>query len=306
LTASYSGFANVSHELTVVNPSVYPDSFLPVVTSFTVSPQTINETENATGIAVLENQGSVGGTFDMVVLLDSSTFRTISVDLGPAQSKSVSILLDGLAVGTHVVQVGSFSNELVVQSWIANDQDLIELVLRYGGTTKFSPASAIPIYQAAKISEGNIAVALFAMGAVAAILASLSIVSVFSKEIRESKRKLGILKTIGASSSNIRRLVLPQALENSLAGGAIGLAFGYAISDGLSRSGIFMLFGHTLIFTIDGAILVVVLFGAIAISVITAIVSSEIAVRETVISSIRRLPEDRGPSPDLESILEDG
>ena len=306
VTASCSGFANVSHELAVVNPSVYPDSFLPVVTSFTISPQTINETENATGIAVLENQGSVGGTFDMVVLLDSSTFRTIPLDLGPAQSKSVTILLDDLAVGTHVVQVGSFSNELVVQSWIANDQDLIELVLRYGGTTKFSPASAIPIYQAAKISEGNIAVALFAMGAVAAVLASLSIVSVFSKEIRESKRKLGILKTIGASSSNIRRLVLPQALENSLAGGAIGLAFGYAISDGLSRSGIFMLFGHTLIFTIDGAILVVVLLGAIAISVITAVVSSEIAVRETVISSIRRLPEDRGPSPDLESILEDG
>jgi len=305
LTASYSGFVNASHDLTVVNPSAYPDSFLPVVTSFTISPQTMTETESATGIAVLENQGRVGGTFDLVVLLDSSTFRIISVDLGPAESKSVTVLLEDLAVGTHVIQVGSFSNELVVQSWIANDQDLIELVLRYGGTSTFSSASAIPIYQAAKISEGNIAVALFAMGAVAAVLAALSIISVFSREIHESKRKLGVLKTIGASNGNIRRLVLPQALENSLAGGAIGLAFGISISDGLSRSGMFMLFGHTLSFAIDGAMLVVVLLGAIAISVITAVVSSEIAVRETAISSIRRLPEDRGPSPDLESILKD-
>jgi len=305
LTASYSGFLNVSRGLTVVDPPTYPDSFLPVVTSFTISPQVMNETEIATGIAVLENQGRVGGTFNMVVLLDSSTFTTIPVDLGPAQSKSVTILMEDLAVGTHVVQVGSFSNELVVQSWIANDKDLVDLVLRYGGTGTFSSASSIPIYQAAKISQGNIAVALFAMGAVAAVLAGLSIISVFSKEIHESKRKLGILKTIGASSSHIRRLVLPQALENSLAGGAIGVAFGYAISDGLSKSGTFMLFGHTLIFAIDGAILVVVLLGAIAISVITAVVSSEIAVRETAISSIRRLPEDRGPSPDLESILKD-
>jgi putative ABC transport system permease protein len=177
--------------------------------------------------------------------------------------------------------------------------------MRYSGSSSLFSAGSVPIYQAAKISEGNVSVALFAIGATSALLALLAITSVFSKEIHEGRRRLGILKTIGASRAAIRKLVFPQALENSLGGAALGIAFGVIITDVLSRSGVFVLFGHEFQLSLDAGLLILLLLGAVAISVSSALASAMIAVRETTIRSIKKLQEEEPEPIDVKKLIAD-
>ena len=293
-------------EVDVLDPSSFPPEFLPSVTSFELSPSSIKEGETATAIMTVENGGSVGGVAQVDVLVDSFVHSTLQVTLAPAEGAVVSVALEDVAPGYHTVQVGDFSASLDVAPWYADNPDLVELVVRYGGSSTLSSAGSLPIYQAAKISEGNVALALFALGAIAALLATLAIVSVFSKEVHEGRKRLGILKAIGASRRHIRTLVFPQALVAALAGSLVGVASGLLVAVALVRSDAFMVFGHVLEFGVSAGIVLLTLVGAVAISLVSALASAEIAARETTISSIKDLPGEEGPQPDVSELLGDG
>lgn len=287
----------------VLDPSVYPDEFLPVVSAFSLSPLSIKESEESYGSAMVDNLGILTGVYELEVFVDGSLERVISIPLDSAQSRSVSFILDSLSPGTHVVQVGDFSMSLEVQPWFVDDSDIVRLVIRYGGSNSLSSAGSIPIYQAAKISQGNVAVALFALGAISGLLATLAIVSVFSKEVHEGRRRLGIIKAIGASASATRKLVFSQAFMRGLMGAAIGLVAGIACAIALVRSGVFVVFGHSLDFDISLGPIMMILAGAISISLVSALVSAEMAVRETAISSIRDLSQENISSIDIDTLL---
>lgn len=300
--ANMPGFTEASATVQVQDPSAFPAEFLPSVADFTVLPEIIKESESAKGIVAVANGGSVGGQFQVQVLVDSQVHSTFDISLAGMSSETVRFDISGLAPGTHTVQVGSFSRSLVVESWIVENPDLIQLIVRYGGSTSLSSSASIPIYEAAKISEGNVSVALLAIGMVSALLAALAIASVYSKEIHESRRTLGILKTIGASRRAVRRMVFPQALESGLAGAAIGVALGIVVADSISRAGMFLVFGHTLSFDLDLQLLVLVLLGSVAISVGTALWSAMAASGESAIASIRGLEEDDEQAGDAENL----
>jgi putative ABC transport system permease protein len=168
-----------------------------------------------------------------------------------------------------------------------------------------SSAGSVPIYQAAKISEGNVAVTLFSVGAISALLAGLAITAVFSKEVRESRRRLGVLRTIGAPRGAISRMVFPQALEAGLGGAAVGVALGIIIVDRLSSSGTFMLFGHGLRVDVDTTLILLIMLSAVLISVLSAMASTMQAVRETTISSIRSLAEEPSGQVKVDDLLRD-
>ena len=304
-TANMTGFVDAQATVTVVDPSTYPPVFQPSVLSFTLSPPRIKESESATGVIVVSNNGSIAGSFNVTVLVDSSPYITLNISLDALESKSIAFEVKDISTGSHTVQVESFATELGVEPWFADNPDYVKLVMRYSGTSSLFSAGSIPIYQAAKISEGNISVALFAIGATSALLALLAITSVFSKEIHEGRRRLGILKTIGASRAAIRKLVFPQALENSLGGAALGIAFGVIITDMLSRSGVFFLFGHEFQLSLNAGLLILLLLGAVAISVSSALASAMIAVRETTIRSIRKLQEEEPEPIDVEKLIAD-
>jgi len=303
--ANMTGFLDAQATVTVVDPSAYPPVFQPSVLSFTLSPERIKETESATGVIVVSNNGTIAGTYNVTVFVDLVIYTTLNISLDALESKSISFKIDDLSTGSHTVQVASFATEIAVEPWFADNPDYVKLVMRYSGSSSLFSAGSIPIYQAAKISEGNVSVALFAIGATSALLALLAITSVFSKEIHEGRRRLGILKTIGASRSAIRKLVFPQALENSLGGAALGIAFGVIISDALSRSGVFFLFGHEFHLSLNAGLLILLLLGAVAISVSSALASTMMAVRETTIRSIRKLEEEEPEPIDVEKLIAD-
>ena len=303
--ASLNGFTDARVNVTIVDPASFPASFQPMITSFSLSPSSVKQSEYATGLVVVENNGTVGGSFNITVFLDNGGYLVINASLEGHESKTVTFKMRDLAVGTHAVRVGTFSRELVVQSWISDNPDLVQLVMRYGGSGSLYSAGSIPIYQAAKISEGNIAVALLAIGAISALLAALAITAAFSKEIHEGRRRLGVLKTIGAPRSAIRKLVFSQAFENSLAGAGIGIALGVVIADSISKSNLLVLFGHRFQLQLDTGLLILILLGAMIISVGTALASAMMAVRETAITSIKKLEEESGEKLDVEKLIGD-
>lgn len=288
--------AGSSAPVEVLDPSSYPDEFLPRVSSFSLSPPSVKEGESAHCTVALENAGSVAGVAHVEVVVDSVPHSALDVPLGPAAGATVSFTLSGLSPGTHTVQVGDFSSALEVSPWYADNPDLVQLVVRYGGTSTLSSAGALPIYQAAKLSEGNVSLVLFSLGAVSALLATMAIVSVFSKEIREGRRTLGLLRALGASRGRIRRIVFPEALGASVAGAVAGVAAGLAAASAMVRSGAFTVFGHVLTFEIDFGPVLVILLGAVAISLVSALASMGLAAKETAVASMSGLPE-MGPDP---------
>jgi hypothetical protein len=305
LNASLSGYTGVSATIVVVDPSAYPHAFQPVVVSFVISPGSIKQSETSMGLVAVQNDGSEPGYLNLAVYVDSTLYETLNISLQGMASESASFVIQGLEPGDHSVQVGYFSTGLSVQAWYADNPSLVDLVIRYGGTTSLSSSLSIPIYQAVKISEGNISVALFSIGAISALLASLAITSVYYKEIRQSRTKLGVLKTIGAPRAAIRLLVFPQALWTGLAGAAIGIGLGILTVDILSRSSAFEIFGHQFLVEFDIGLLVIVLLAAVVISVASALASMLAAVQETTITSIRDLDAEAMAPLDADKLLSD-
>ena len=301
--ASLDGYLDGSATVSVYDPTSFPDEFLPSVVSFTVDPVSIVETEDATGLLVVENGGTVAGSIEVDVTVDSSVYTTLNISLAGMSSATRSVTLSDLGPGTHTVQAGDYSVTLSVVPWFADDPDLVELVVKYGGTGSVSSSSSLPIYQAAKISEGNVAVALFSIGAVSALVSALAIVAVSAKEVHEGRRTLGVLKTVGASAGAIRRLVFPQALVLGLAGGAVGVLLGIAAVTALSSYGALMVFGHELEVMVDFRVALFSLLGAVLISMVSALASAELAARETTIGAIRRLPPETPEPVDVDEML---
>ena len=272
--------------------------------SFALSAEAISESEAIEGVVVVENSGSVGGVFDVTVSIDSVSYTVLNAQLDPVEVSTLSFSISGIGLGAHTVQVGTFSFGFFVEPWFADEPDIVQLALRYGGTGIISSSASIPIYEAAKISEGNVAVALFSVGGVSALLTSLAISTVFAKEVRDGRRTLGILRTIGASKSDIRAIVLPQTLLNCLVGAMMGIAAGLILVFMLTEFGAFHAFGHTLSIEPNATLLVVVVLAAAAISVLSSFVSAESAARSTPMSAVRDL-DDLGSSEemDLEELL---
>jgi ABC-type lipoprotein release transport system permease subunit len=285
IVANHSMYLEASQSIDVIDLSTYPDDFLPTVLDFFVDPNAVRESESAMGTVILVNQGRQAGTYNLTVNLDGSPwFFEPGISLGPAETKIVSFAIPDLAVGSHVFSVGSFAVDLTVEPWYSGDSDLIQLVIRYGGVLQVTTGSSLPMYQAAKISEGNITVAVIALAVISMLLSTLAVSSVFSKELHEARRRLGVMKTVGASSRQIRKMVVGQSFETSLPGAAIGVALGIAVSDLVSRAGVFFLFGHRFEIELNTEGMLLILLGATA---------------------IRKLEEEGPPPLDVDQLLGD-
>ena len=303
LYANLTGYAGDSAVVDVLDPSAYPPSFSPSISSFTLSPTSIKQNESSRGLVTLENDGTVAGYYDLRILVDGAPYLTMNVSLDSMASRSVTFKIEDLQPGEHTVQVGSYAIGLSVQPWYADNPGLVQLVIRYGGTTSLVSSASIPIYQAVKVSQGTISIALFSTGAISAVLAAMAIISVFSKEIRQSRQKFGVLRTIGAPRAAIRRLVFPQAMLIGMVGALIGIGLGVLTVDLLAGSSLFEAFGHELSVEVNFTILVVILAAAVLIGLASAMASMIEAVNETAIASIKNLEPEAPEALDITKIL---
>jgi putative ABC transport system permease protein len=88
-----------------------------------------------------------------------------------------------------------------------------------------------------------VTVMLVMIGSVALLVASIGIANTMIMAVYERTREIGVLKALGASSSDIRRLFMIEAGFIGLAGGVMGLLVGWAVGSVLNK-GVLWYFSH--------------------------------------------------------------
>jgi len=73
-------------------------------------------------------------------------------------------------------------------------------------------------------------VAIGIISGIIILLAAIAIISTFLARVEEQKKQIGLLRALGAKKSHIRKIILKEAISNSLIGGLIGIIIGIIIS----------------------------------------------------------------------------
>ena len=71
---------------------------------------------------------------------------------------------------------------------------------------------------------------LFAIGMIALTVASLGIINTMVMSILERYREIGIMKAVGASDTDVKRIFFFESGAIGFLGGVLGLALGWAVS----------------------------------------------------------------------------
>lgn len=88
-----------------------------------------------------------------------------------------------------------------------------------------------------KETAGVIQLVLGGIGAISLLVAAIGITNTMVMSIYERTKEIGIMKVIGASISDIKRLFLFESALIGLLGGVIGIAFSYLLSYVINRFG---------------------------------------------------------------------
>ncbi|HRU42224.1 MAG TPA: FtsX-like permease family protein, partial [Candidatus Diapherotrites archaeon] len=101
--------------------------------------------------------------------------------------------------------------------------------------------SLTDILESMQKTTASIRIVLGAIGAVSLLVASIGITNTMVMSIYERTREIGIMKVIGSSLGDIKRMFLFEAAMIGLLGGIIGLLLSYGVSYGLNTAGFALL-----------------------------------------------------------------
>lgn len=101
----------------------------------------------------------------------------------------------------------------------------------------FYADSLTDILESMQKTSSSIRIVLGAIGAVSLLVASIGITNTMVMSIYERTREIGIMKVIGSSLKDIRKLFLFEAGMIGLLGGVLGLLLSYGVSYALNSAG---------------------------------------------------------------------
>jgi putative ABC transport system permease protein len=123
---------------------------------------------------------------------------------------------------------------------------------------------------------------LYALLAMSVIISIFGIVNTLVLSITERTREIGMLRAIGVTRSQLRRIVRYESVITSVIGGVLGLAvgvlFAFVMTKGLEDEGIS--------FAVPEAQLVVFLILAVVVGVLAAVLPARRAARLQVLDAI--------------------
>jgi putative ABC transport system permease protein len=124
---------------------------------------------------------------------------------------------------------------------------------------------------------------LYVLLAMSLIISLFGIVNTLALSVFERTREIGMLRAVGTTRRQLRRMIRYEAVITSVIGGllgvAVGLAFGWILSRGLADQGI--------VFSIPYGLLVVVLIGAAVAGVMSAILPARRAASLDVLEALQ-------------------
>src|SRR5207248_2242390 len=128
-------------------------------------------------------------------------------------------------VGTKPSDSETYSS-LIVKVASPQDIDAVESAAKQMGLGAFSLLDAT---RSLRRFFAILDLFLGIFGSLALAVASLGIINTLVMAILERRREIGIMKAIGASDSDVRSLFFVEAGAMGVMGGALGVAFGWAI-----------------------------------------------------------------------------
>jgi putative ABC transport system permease protein len=207
-------------------------------------------TAKALGIAA-DKMADMPGKYLEVVL---STSR--------GESQSFFLQVQGISSENNTSIDVSVSDRIAMKSWWFNTDKLLEsegydsvairstnvpqakaLIARFR-EEGFDVQSLDMVVDAANRIVTAVTVMLVMLGSVALFVASIGIANTMIMAVFERTREIGVLKALGASSGDIRRLFMIEAGFIGLLGGVMGLLLGWAMGSLLNK-GVLWYFRHS-------------------------------------------------------------
>jgi len=129
--------------------------------------------------------------------------------------------------------IKNYSRIIVKAKDINNVQSIQNQIKDMG----FYADSLTDILESMQKTSSSIRIVLGAIGAVSLLVASIGITNTMVMSIYERTREIGIMKVIGSSLKDIKKLFLFEAATIGLLGGIVGLLLSYGISYILNSAG---------------------------------------------------------------------
>lgn len=111
-----------------------------------------------------------------------------------------------------------------------NDIDQVQTVQNQIKDMGFRASSLTDSLEAMKETTKMLRLVLGAIGAISMVVAAISITNTMVMAIYERTKEIGIMKVIGASLKDIKRLFLTEAAVIGFVGGIIGIVISYGVS----------------------------------------------------------------------------
>jgi putative ABC transport system permease protein len=229
-----------------------------------------------------EKGWSVGDT--VTVLFSSGQERTFTI-VGTYEE---SILLSGLVISLDDYrEAGGAAQDRFLSIVLLPDADSTIVLAQ---TEEFAAANPLlEVLDQTEIKEQNAAqlnqllYMVYAMLALSVIIAALGVVNTLALSVIERTREIGLLRAVGATRRQIRRIIRWEAVVVAVLGAilgiVVGIGAGVALQRALADSGI-----DTLAMPVGT--LVIILIGAIFIGVLAAVLPARRAARLNVLESI--------------------
>jgi ABC-type antimicrobial peptide transport system permease subunit len=310
LTANLTGYYDATALVTVINPSTLQSDAWIKVYNLELAPSTVKTNQNCTIAIYIQNYGNTSGSSFVNTSVHGGPQKSTKVYLQPLESKVIYYNMSFSTSGSRLVSSstskGTFSVTLKVESNVQPNPELIQLLLRYGGTSSLSPTRGELLYHTAKISESNIIIVIVSLAILSGLLVTLGISTSFMKEINDNQKVIGILRSLGASSKRLSIIIFRESIIVSLPAAAVGVIGGFVLALFIQSTQSLYAFGHLINPVLNPTFLLAAAAGSVVICVGSSLTAGVVVARRRAIKMIRGLKEEPTKQITLEELLEGG